>query len=116
MHKLLNAVLILTVLVSGFILYSLEHQTRGLERQVAGLQKQIVDAREDMKLFDAEWASLTRPDRIKDLAAKYLNLQTLHAAQIVKTEELAQKVPAEPLVKLEAKDSDPIGAILQKMQ
>ena len=116
MHKLFNAVLVLAVLVSGFILYSLEHQTRGLERQVAALQKKIVDSREDMKLLDAEWSSLARPDRVKDLASKYLNLQTMQASQIVKTEELAQKVPAEPAVKLEAKDSDPIGAILQKMQ
>ena len=36
MHKLFNAFLVLTVLVSGFILYTLEHATRGLERQIPG--------------------------------------------------------------------------------
>lgn len=116
MHKLFNAVLIVVVLVSGFILYSLEHQTRGLERQVAGLQRKIGNTREDMRLLDAEWSSLTRPERLKDLAAKYLNLTTLKADRIVKPDELAQRVPAEPQVKLEAKDEDPIGAILKKMQ
>ena len=116
MHKLFNAVLVLTVLVSGFILYSLEHKTRGLERQVASLQKKIGDAREDMKLLDAEWSSLTRPERIKDMAGKYLHLQTMQAVQIVKAGELGQKVPAEPQVKLEANDEDTIGAILKKMQ
>ena len=116
MHKLFNAVLVLAVLISGFILYSLEHQTRGLERQVARLEKKIGDAREDMKLLDAEWSSLTRPERIEELAGEYLHLQTIQAAQIVKPEELASKVPAEPPVKLEAKDNDPIGAILKKMQ
>ena len=35
MHKLLNLMLVTAVLVCGFVLYSLEHQTRGLERVVA---------------------------------------------------------------------------------
>jgi cell division protein FtsL len=116
MHKLFNAALILTALISGFVLYSLEHSTRALERQIATLQKQIVDSREDAKLLNAEWSSLTRPDRLRQLAEQHLKLQPLAAQQIVKLEELGQGVPQEPVVKLEAKDQDPIGAILQKMQ
>ena len=116
MHKLFNAILVLTVLISGFLLYSLEHATRGQERDIAGLERRISATKEEIKLLNAEWSSLTRPDRLQRLAAVYLKLQTLKAQQIVKFGELGQKVPPEPIIKLEAANNDPIGDILEKMQ
>lgn len=116
MHKLFNAVLVLAVLVSGFFLYSLEHATRGMEREIAATRARISGARENMKLLSAEWSSLTRPDRLQRLAAQHLKLQTLQARQIVRFDELGQRVPPEPIIKLEEQDKDPIGDILGKMQ
>lgn len=116
MHKFLNAILVLTLLVSGFILYSLEHTTRGLERKVAKLDRSITDEKESIRLLNAEWSSLTRPDRLQKLAGQHLGLKPLQASQIVKVEELGARVPAEPVIKLEASGSDPIGAIIDKMQ
>lgn len=116
MHKLLNAILVIAVLISGFMLYSLEHATRRLERDIARLERQISGSHESIKLLGAEWSSLTRPDRLQRLAAEHLKLQTTKAQQIVKLDELGQKVPPEPIVKLEARDQDPIGDILEKMQ
>ncbi len=63
MYKFFNALLILTVLVSGFVLYSLEHATRGIEREIAATHRAIAAERETIKLLNAEWSSLTRPDR-----------------------------------------------------
>ena len=39
MHKFLNFILVLTVLISGFVLYSLEHRTRGLERDIVRAER-----------------------------------------------------------------------------
>ena len=116
MHKFLNFILVVAVLVSGFALYSLEHATRDLERQVSKLDRGIDEEIENMRFLSAEWSSLTRPDRIRALAETHLGLTTLQATQIVKIEEIGQKVPAEPIIKLEAEGSDPIGAIIDKMQ
>ena len=116
MHKLFNAILVITVLVSGFLLYSLEHGTRKLEREIVKSEQQISASHEAIKLLGAEWSSLTRPDRLQRLAAEHLKLQTLKAQQIVKLDELGQRVPPEPVVKLEARDQDPIGDILEKMR
>lgn len=116
MHKFLNFILVVTLLVSGFVLYSLEHVTRGIEREIAGYQRGIEEETENMRLLNAEWSSLTRPDRLRALAEKHLGLSTLKAQQIVKFEEIGSKVPAEPVIKLEAQGSDPIGAIIDKMQ
>ena len=116
MHKLFNAILVIAVLVSGFLLYSLEHATRGIERDTAKLERKIAASQEGIKLLRAEWSSLTRPDRLQRLAAEHLKLQTIKAQQIVKIEDLGQKVPPEPIVRLEASDQDPIGDILEKMR
>ena len=116
MHKLFNFILVAAVLISGFALYSLEHQTRGLERDIARTERGIDAEVENMRFLNAEWSSLTRPDRLQKLAEQHLGLTTLKAQQIVKLDELGQKVPAEPIVKLEAQGADPIGAIIDKMQ
>ena len=116
MHKFLNSILVMTVLVSGFILYSLEHTTRGLERQIARIERGIGEEIESTRFLNAEWSSLTRPDRLRTLALQHLGLKTMQAQQIVKLEELGQRVPAEPIVNLQAEGSDPIGAIIDKMQ
>ena len=68
MFKLFNALLVFTVLVSGFVLYSLEHATRGVEREMARLTADIAKEQEAIKLLRAEWSSLTRPERLQRLA------------------------------------------------
>ncbi len=116
MHKFFNACLMLVVLVSGFILYSLEHSTRGLERNITKLERGISEERESIKVLGAEWSSLTRPDRLQKLAQENLKLQTVAASQFISEGELAEKVPAEPIVMLEEKGKDVIGDILKEMQ
>jgi len=116
MLKLVNAALVIAVLVSGFALYSLEHRTRGAERDVAKIKREISESREAIKLLNAEWSSLTRPERIQKLAEENLKLQPTSAQQFVSVEDLLVKVPAEVPVKLEEEGKDPIGDILEKMQ
>ena len=116
MHKFFNACLMLALLVSGFFLYSLEHSTRGYERQIAKLKSGISEERESIKVLVAEWASLTRPDRLQKLAQENLKLQTVTASQFVSEDELAEKVPAEPIIMLEEKGKDVIGDSLKEMQ
>jgi cell division protein FtsL len=116
MHKFFNACLMLAVLVSGFVLYSLEHSTRGYERQITKLKSGISEERESIKVLGAEWSSLTRPDRLQKLAQENLKLQTVTASQFVSEDELAERVPAEPIIMLEEKGKDVIGDILKEMQ
>jgi len=116
MHKLFNAFLVLGVLISGFLLYSLEYATRSLERKIASAERQIKESKEGIKLLNAEWASLSRPERLQRLAEEHLHLETIKAEQIVRLDDLGGKVPPEPIMKLEALDKDPIGDILKKIQ
>ena len=116
MLKLINAALVGLILCSAFFLYSQEHATRKLERLIAKTEKQMNDEREKIKLLDAEWASLTRPDRIQTIAENQLHLKVLQSQQFVPLAEAASHLPQTPALKLEAHNSDEIGAMLEKLQ
>ena len=76
------------------------------------------ERQERQQTIDSQLVSLRRWAEAEGhaLAETHLGLTTLQATQIVKLEEIGQKVPAEPIIKLEAEGSDPIGAIIDKMQ
>ena len=116
MLKFINGILVITVLVSASMLYGLEHATRNLERQIAKSKSSISDDEEAIKLLNAEWSSLTRPQRIQELAEQNLKLTPLKAEQIVAVEDLARRVPAMAASLKPVEVSDPIGDILKKMQ
>lgn len=116
MHKLLNACLVLTVLISAYVLYSHEHATRTAERQIANINSEIVDEREQMKLLNAEWASLTRADRLEQLSDKELKLVPLSAKQFVATDDLASRVPVRAVAVSDGSPKDAIADIIKEMQ
>ena len=116
MYKFFNALLVLTVLVSGFVLYSLEHATRGIERDIARIEREIAAEHESIKLLNAEWSSLTRPADLERLARQHLGLEYPAASQIVGIDELGRKVPVEPPVRLVEEGKDPIAGILDEVQ
>ena len=116
MYKFFNALLVLTVLISGFVLYSLEHATRGIERDIARIERDIAAEHEAIKLLNAEWSSLTRPADLERLARQHLGLENPQVSQFVKLEELGRRVPAEPPVLLVQDGKDPIAGILDEVQ
>lgn len=116
MLRFINTCLVAAVLVSGFALYTLEHQTRNAEREIARKTLAIKEEKESIKLLDAEWSNLTRPERLQKLAEEHLGLKPVAQLQIIGENELAARIPAEPIVKLEEDGKDPIGDILKKME
>jgi cell division protein FtsL len=116
MHKLFNAVLMVALLVSAYVLYSHEHATRETERQIAKLKAGIADQREAIKVLGAEWGSLTRPDRLQTLAQKHLHLETPTAIQFAREGDLKQRVPVDPPQLVREGGKDAIADIIKEMQ
>jgi cell division protein FtsL len=116
MMRLANIALVLTVLGSAFVLYTLEHATRAAERRLAQIESDIGAEEESIKLLKAEWSNLTRPERLQKLAEERLGLKPILPTQMVSTAELAQRVPEKPLPPVVPNSADPIGDILKKME
>lgn len=116
MLKLLNGLLVPSLLATAFVMYTLEHDTRRGERQAARLEAEIRHERELIRLLEAEWSNLTRPQRLEKLAADHLKLRPLSPLQYVSRDSLGARLPAEALLAPAAKRDDPIAEMLKVLQ
>ena len=116
MLRILNIVLVLSVLAAAFTLYSLEHETRRGERRIAELKRGILDEQEMIRLLEAEWSNLTRPRRIEQLASQHLKLAPLSPLQLVKDKDLDARLPIRPENRLPEPGTDPIADMLKVLK
>jgi cell division protein FtsL len=93
MLRFFNVIAITALVSSAVYAYSIKYETILHSEQIAKLQHRINAEKADISLLRAEWAQLTRPERIQALAAKFLDLQPLELSQIVPVSELPDRVP-----------------------
>jgi cell division protein FtsL len=89
MLRFLNIVAILALIGSAVYAYSIKYQTSYRAEQIAKTTIEIKTERDAVAVLRAEWAFLTRPERIQQLADKHLDLQPTRVEQIV----AAQAIP-----------------------
>jgi len=76
----------------AFWAYRENYQTQEAQSQAEQLQRDIGDARERLRVLNAEWAYLNRPQRLRDLADinfDKLGLVSLRAEQFGKIDQVA---------------------------
>jgi cell division protein FtsL len=66
--------LVLTV-AAGTGLFVVKHEVQDLEEQLARIVDEIRRDQEAIHVLNAEWAYLTRPARLSELAARHLELK-----------------------------------------
>ena len=76
------AALALTVAVS-YGLYEVKYEVQRLEREYAGLSRELLQEQDAVHVLKAEWSYLSRPERVHDLARRFLNVQPVTSRQIV---------------------------------
>lgn len=115
MIKLINSLLMLGVLVSGFYMYSLEHSKRSAQREIVQIKAKIAEREENIKLLVAEWSSLTRPERIEMLAKKKLGLGRVTVEQFETPEKLAARIAAIKSA-FDAEQAEELADLMQKSE
>lgn len=68
-------------------LYVIKLETWQLKRQAKALQQQIEREERAITILRADWAYLTRPQRIEKLAREHLGMRPLDPKQIIIVEE-----------------------------
>lgn len=58
--------------LTGYTLFHVAFQVESLESRLDALDRQILQEQEAMRVLDAEWSYLNRPERIAELAELYL--------------------------------------------
>lgn len=92
--QFLNALLMVAILASGWLIYGLEHEIRAGERRIAELTEAIAEEEDYTRLLGAEWANLSNPQRIKSLSAMHLpQLQPMKPQQVMQESDIATAIP-----------------------
>ena len=93
MFRFLNVVAVASLIGSAVYAYSIKYETIWYAEQIVKLKNKIQREHSEISGLRAEWAHLTRPERIDALAAKHLDLQPLTLAKIVKAQDLPDRGP-----------------------
>ena len=115
MLRVINGILVAALLCVAFWLYQLEYQARVAENEIRGVRRQMQAEFEAIRLLRAEWAYLSRPQRIEDLARKHLTLAPLKAEQIIGAGDLVKVIPEYDRFR-KPEDGDPIADLLQGLE
>lgn len=75
-------------LTAAAMLYTVKYRVQELDSQIASAQAQIRDEKAAMHVLSAEWAFLNRPDRLRTLSDKYLQLASLDGQQLTEVASL----------------------------
>ncbi len=116
MLRLFNLALVIAVLVSAFLIYSLEHRMRAGEREVARIQHEIAEERETIRLLHAEWSNLAQPARIERLAREHTKMRPTTPLQFVSEAELTHRLPERPAPNPAESPDDPLADMLKALQ
>lgn len=68
--------------IAAFGLYLVKYTVQDVQRDVASLERELNHERESLHLLNAEWAYLNRPERLRQLADRHLDLSPLDSRQI----------------------------------
>ena len=70
--------------IAGFWLFQTSQNVQQAEHQLRGLKAQLSKEQEAMRVLEAEWDYLNRPDRLEELARQYLKMQPIDPAFLVR--------------------------------
>ncbi|TAL80504.1 MAG: hypothetical protein EPN75_07020 [Beijerinckiaceae bacterium] len=104
MIRLLNVAAIAALIGSAIYAYSIKYQTIFYAEEIVKLQHDIQMQKHAIGLLRADFAHLSRPERISVLTDRFLNMQEPGAMQIVPINALPEKLANDDLIarKLEA--------------
>ena len=93
--RIVAVITLLLLLGVSYGLYQLKYQVEGLQDRAADLARQTEEDQRAIKVLQAEWAYLTRPQRLQRLSDDFLNLDLVTATQIAALDELSMPAVVE---------------------
>ncbi|MEN3953121.1 hypothetical protein [Iodidimonas sp. SYSU 1G8] len=103
MKRSITFLTLLILIVVSYGLYNLKYEVEDLQDQANAYKAQMEEDRRAIKVLQAEWAYLTRPDRLQRLSGKFLSLEPTVAKQVGGVADLRLKTidgleAAEPVI------------------
>lgn len=91
MQRSMFFVIILS-LAGGFVLFKVKYEVVSIEEQLAATEQQIAHEKDTIHILKAEWSHLNEPQRLQNLAAKYLDIGPMKTEQIASVPRRANSI------------------------
>lgn len=78
----------LCVAVLAIALYLVKYSVADVQRDLATMKTELATEKESLHLLSAEWAYLNRPERLRQLADRHLDMVPMDSRQIGNVEVL----------------------------
>ncbi len=91
MKRSFTLITLCVLIVVSYGLYNLKYEVEDLQDHANALRAQMDDDRRAIKVLEAEWAYLSRPDRLQGLSQKFLVLEPTVARQVGNLADLRLK-------------------------
>lgn len=86
-----NFAVVATLFVSIIFMFFVQFKVEALQDEIAQIEVQIADYKDEIQLLEVEWVYLTRPARLRELSARYLQENNYALASQIKNEEQLEK-------------------------
>lgn len=100
---------------SGLYLYQSKHRVQMLDRQIEATVRATQAARERTGVLRAEWTLLNDPERLAQLADRFLALKTVAPPQFTTMAELGNRLPAVKVPNPNATDDLPEEPVVDQI-
>lgn len=91
MIRLIHLIAITLLIGSAAYAYSTKYETLYYAESLAKLKAKVQRERETVAIAKAEWAMLTRPDRLQRIVDKHLDLQPMNIGQLARLSDIPNK-------------------------
>lgn len=91
--RYLNVLAVVALVGSAVYAYSIKYETILFSEQIVKVQHSIEREQDRIAMLRAEWAYITRPERLQMLTEKHLDMQQLANNQIILS---ASELPDQP--------------------
>ncbi|HMO27785.1 hypothetical protein [Enterovirga sp.] len=91
MIRLLHLLAITVLIGSAAFAYSTKYETLYYSETLAKLKTKLQKERESIAIAKAEWAMLTRPDRLQKIADQHLDLQPMAISQLARLSDIPNR-------------------------
>jgi cell division protein FtsL len=79
---------VVVVVCAASLLYSVKYRVQTMDEEIAAIRSHIKEERAAIHVLKAEWAYLSRPERVRELAEKHLEMAPMDGKQMLELADL----------------------------